>query len=89
MARKVVTWVSTVRDSVYPDLVGRNRVEDKPAVGSGLDGLCNLDDALDIALGQTRAIWANNFHLRTTGKNEGAAEKELTHRPNEKEMSDR
>ena len=77
-----------MRDSVYPHLVGSNCIEDEPAVRSALDGLCNLDDTLDIVLGQTRAIWANNFHLRTTGKNEGAAEKELTHRPNENKISD-
>jgi hypothetical protein len=87
-SRIIIVRATTVCDSVHPYLIGGNRVDDKPAVGSPLDGLCNLNNALNVAWRQTRFIWANNFDLRAADKKHSDESDELAHRPNENKMSD-
>jgi hypothetical protein len=70
---------ATLRNGVHPYFIGSNRIDRDSAVVSRVDGLCNLDDGLDIRSGQTRSILANNFGLRAASKNKCAENEELAH----------
>lgn len=65
-------------NGIYPYLIGPNRVEDQSAVLSGLDGLCNFSDALDVAVGQTRTMFSDNFDLRARAKEEHTKKQEAS-----------
>jgi hypothetical protein len=68
-----------VHDGVHPYLIGSNRVKNETAVGSPLDRLRDLDNAVDVVSRQTRSIRADNLDLRAPGKEQCAKESEMTH----------
>ena len=71
-SRIVIVRAATVRDSVYHTPSGATALR----IIRLLNGLCNLDNALDVALDKVARYGPTNFDLRATGEEECAVDKE-------------
>jgi hypothetical protein len=85
--RVIIVSTTAVHNGVDPYFVRTNRLDRESAIGSSLDGLCDLGNALNIGPRQTSSRWTDNCDLSAADKDESTQQNELLHRPNEKEIS--
>ena len=76
-----------MHNGIDPHFIGGNRIQDKAAIVSAVDRLCDLDDGLHVAAGQARLMGAHDLNLCAGAKKNRTTNRELPHRPNENKIS--